>query len=257
MPLMADTSASALPRRPGRVVRVLVGAATALSLVALSIVPFLNPAWVRFEQDRTGVSALTGFTASELDVVAGALIGDLALWQGDFRIALDGQPVLNEREVGHMRDVRSVLWGGFALTALGAVLTAIAFARARSSQGRAAAWRAVAGGAWATVVGVLAIGAFAILAFPVFFELFHRLFFSAGTYLFDPTTERLVQLFPTQFWSDTTIAIGGVVLGLSIVVALLAGRRARRASADGEVSDRGWTVVGSARPASGDARTAR
>jgi len=114
----------------------------------------------------------------------------------------------------------------------------------------------VAGGAEAAVIP-LAIGAFAILAFPVFFELFHRLFFSAGTYLFDPTTERLVQLFPTQFWSDTTIAIGGVVLGLSIVVALLAGRRARRAAADGEVSDRGWTVVGSARPAGGDARTDR
>jgi integral membrane protein (TIGR01906 family) len=92
---------------------------------------------------------------------------------------------------------------------------------------RAAAWRAVGGGARATVVGVLVVGAFAVLAFPVFFETFHRLFFSEGTYLFDPATERLVQLFPTQFWSDTTIAIGGLILGLSLAVAWLAPRRAR------------------------------
>jgi len=253
---MVDTAASERPSGLGGAWRVPVAASTALLLVALSIVPFLNPAWVRFEQDRTSVGALTGFTAAELDVVAAGLLGDLALWQGDFRVGVDGQPVLNEREVAHLRDVRGVLWGGFALAGAGALLIGIAFARSRGSQARASAWGAVAGGARATLVGVVAIGAFAALAFPVFFELFHRLFFSDGTYVFDPETERLVQLFPTQFWSDTTIAIGSVVLGLSIVTAWLAGRRARHAAADGAVSARGWTVA-VPRSAGGDARSSR
>ena len=37
---------------------------------------------------------------------------------------------------------------------------------------------------------------------------FHRIFFAGGTYLFDPRTERLVQLFPDQFWSETSIVLG-------------------------------------------------
>ncbi|NJD28514.1 MAG: DUF1461 domain-containing protein [Chloroflexi bacterium] len=237
---MAARSGFESGRAIGRPVGALVAASTALILVALAIVPFLSPAWVRFEQDRTDVGSLTGFSAAELDIVAGGLLGDLALWQGDFRVTLDGQPVLNDREVSHMLDVRAVLWGGFALAALGAALTLIVLTLNRAPHRRAAVWRAVAAGARATTIGVLVIGAFAVLAFPVFFETFHRLFFSEGTYLFDPATERLVQLFPTQFWSDTTIAIGGLVLILSIVVGWLAARRARTVIAAAEPRAPGW-----------------
>jgi uncharacterized membrane protein len=57
---------------------------------------------------------------------------------------------------------------------------------------------------------------------------FHRLFFPAGTYLFDPSTDRLVQLFPEQFWVETTIGVGVVVIVLSLGLVLLGGRRATR-----------------------------
>lgn len=214
----------------GRIAATLVAAATVLVLVGASLLPFLNPLWVRFEQDRTGVEALTGYSPAQLDTVASALMADLVLWQGDFRVAIDGRQVLNDREVSHMVDVRAVLWGGLALALVAGLLVAVALRRARSQASRAGLWRAVTAGARATTIGVIAIGAFAVLAFPVFFELFHRLFFSAGTYTFDPATERLVQLFPTEFWSDTTIAIGGVVLVLSLVVGWLASRRARTAA---------------------------
>jgi integral membrane protein (TIGR01906 family) len=239
--LMAPTPDLASATRIGRGPSFLVAAATALVLVALSIVPFLAPAWVRFEQDRSGVAALTGFGGGQLDTIDGQLLGALALWQGDFHVLVDGAPVLNDREVQHLLDVRAVMWGGFALAAALAAVAAVVFARARSATRRASAWRAVAGGARATTIGVLAIGAFAVLAFPVFFETFHRLFFSEGTYLFDPRTERLVQLFPTQFWSDTTIAIGSLVLVLSVVVGLVGTRRARGVAARGSDVRPGWS----------------
>ena len=253
---MAATSTLDPGRGIGRAVATLVAISTALVLVALAIVPFLSPAWVRFEQDRTSVPALTGFSAHELDVVAGGLLGDLALWQGDFRVTLDGRQILNDREVGHLLDVRAVLWGGFALAAAAAALIGIVLARAGSPGRRAAAWRAVASGARATIIGVLVIGAFAVLAFPVFFETFHRLFFSEGTYLFDPETERLVQLFPTQFWSDTTIAIGSAVLGLSVVVGWLAARRARVVGAAVEPLAAGWDA-GRPSPVGSGSRSSR
>lgn len=204
----------------------MISAATALVILGASIAPFLTPAFVRFEQDRTGVAALTGFDRGQLDTVTGALLGDLVLWRGDFDIAIDGTPVLSERERGHMRDVRGVFAGFYALVLGGAAVLAVAFARSRGTEARAAAWRAVAGGACGLAIGIAVAGAFVVLAFDAAFEVFHRLFFSAGTYSFDPRTDRLVQLFPDQFWSETAIAVGVVVLGAAILTAWLAARRA-------------------------------
>jgi integral membrane protein (TIGR01906 family) len=76
------------------------------------------------------------------------------------------------------------------------------------------------------MIGVL--GIFALVAFDTAFEVFHRLFFSAGTYTFDPATSKLVQLFPDAFWSETAIMVGVVIIAVAIVTAWQAGRRATR-----------------------------
>jgi uncharacterized membrane protein len=64
------------------------------------------------------------------------------------------------------------------------------------------------------------------VAFDLAFEVFHRLFFAGGTYGFDPRTDRLVQLFPDQFWYETSIALGIVILVLALGLRLVAVRRA-------------------------------
>jgi len=69
------------------------------------------------------------------------------------------------------------------------------------------------------------------VAFDQLFETFHEIFFPAGSYLFDPRTDRLVQLFPFQFWDETAMAVGVVIIALALSVAFLAGRRARRSVA--------------------------
>ena len=61
----------------------------------------------------------------------------------------------------------------------------------------------------------------AFFAFDAAFEVFHRLFFAGGSYTFDPRTDRLVQLFPFAFWSETTMAVGAVI------IAIVARRRGR------------------------------
>ena len=62
------------------------------------------------------------------------------------------------------------------------------------------------------------------------FELFHRLFFPAGSFTFDPRTDRLVQLFPFDFWSETTIVLGVVIVVLAALVWLVARRLAAAAA---------------------------
>jgi integral membrane protein (TIGR01906 family) len=106
----------------------------------------------------------------------------------------------------------------------------LAFRRARGTEARFAAWRAVAGGARALAIGLMVVGAVVLLAFEAAFEVFHRLFFSAGSYTFDPATDRLVQLFPIAFWSEVATAVGGLALVVAVVTAWQAGRRAGHAS---------------------------
>ena len=205
----------------------LVASATAVVILGASIAPFLAPAYIRLEQDRVGVGALTGYASAELDAIAGSLIGDLVLWRGDFDVAVGGAPVLNERERSHMRDVRGVFAGFFALVAVASVVLVVAARRAAGTEARRAMWRAVSGGARGLAIAIAVVGAIAIFAFDAAFELFHQLFFSSGSYTFDPGTDRLVQLFPERLWYETTTVVGVVTL----VVALATMWRARRATA--------------------------
>jgi integral membrane protein (TIGR01906 family) len=205
----------------------LVASATALVILGASIAPFLAPAYIRLEQDRVGVPALTGYVPHELDAIAASLVGDLLLWRGDFDVAVGGVPVLDDRERAHMRDVRGVFAGFFLLGVISAVGLVVAARRTTGTEARAAMWRAVSGGARGLAISLAVVGAFMLLAFEAAFEVFHRLFFSSGSYTFDPATDRLVQLFPQAFWSETATVVGIV----AIAVALLTMWRARRQTA--------------------------
>jgi integral membrane protein (TIGR01906 family) len=219
-----------------RVAGVLTAIATAFVITAIAIVPFLSPAWVSFEQGRTGAEQLTGYTTAELRSATDAILADLVVGPPDFDVAVAGAPVLNAREQSHMRDVRGV-FAGFALIALIAVaglVVAVGLARRLGHAERA--WSAVRNGARALAMGVVIAGVVAFFAFEAAFEVFHRLFFAGGSYTFDPGTDRLVQLFPFAFWSETTMAVGAVIIAISIAVTLIASRRANRPAAAAETT---------------------
>ncbi len=188
--------------------------------------PFLSPAYVRFEQDRTGADALTGYSSAQLDQVTGAMLADLVLWRGDFDVMQDGARVLRDPEIDHMLDVRGVFAGFFALVLAAVAVLVVAFRRASGTEARAATWRAVAGGARGLAIGIAVVSAFTVLAFEAVFEVFHRLFFSAGSYTFDPRTDRLVQLFPESFWFETAVLVGVAGLLAAAATWWLARRRA-------------------------------
>lgn len=214
-----------------RVGSVAVALATAVVLVAVAILPFLSPAWVGFEQGRTGVAALTGYSASEVQTVTNAILADLVIGPPDFDVMVKRFEVLTEAERSHMRDVRSVFAAFYAAAALALVVVVAAFGLARrGSPGwtRADAWRAARRGAIGLGLGVVVVGVVAAVAFDAAFELFHRVFFPGGNFAFDPRTSRLVQLFPFEFWFETTIAVGATIVLLAVVTAWLGSRRLAR-----------------------------
>lgn len=228
----------------------LVSVTAALVILGVSIAPFLSPPAIHFEQSRTAVYSNTGYTWAKIDEVTTSIVADLLFWTGDFEVIGDGparccpEPALNDAERAHMRDVRVVFTGLWVLVAGSVGLLVAAFRRAGTAAARAAAWRSVSRGAKGLAAAIALAGAFAAFAFDAAFEVFHRLFFSAGTYTFDPATSKLVQLFPDQFWFEITMAVGAVVIVLSVVVAWVAGRRARAVAPAGAAQTlTSWTTT--------------
>jgi integral membrane protein (TIGR01906 family) len=214
----------------GALAALVTGVATALVVVGLAILPFLNPLWVGFEQGRADAAAWTAFAPADLAYVTNEILADLVLGPPAFDVALDGKPVLVDREREHMRDVRSVFASFYVAVAAGAVVLVAAYLLARTLgvRARAAFWRRIAGSGKVIAVVTIVGGVTGMLFFDTAFEIFHRLFFPAGTYLFDPRTDRLVQLFPEQFWVETTVGVGILVIVLSVLLVPLGRRRAAR-----------------------------
>jgi integral membrane protein (TIGR01906 family) len=213
-------------RLRGRIGSIVVALATAVVIVAGSLLPFFNPVWIGFEQRRAEALAWTGFSDAELSQATNAIFADLVVGPPDFDVAIGGEPVLNERERGHMRDVRTVFLAFWVLSAASAIVLVVGWRRTRAApDGAARYWRAIRRGASGLAVVVVAIGVLALVAFDALFELFHTLFFPGGSYTFDPRTERLVQLFPSRFWFETSLAAGAVMVLVCGAVALFARRR--------------------------------
>ncbi len=210
-----------------------VALSAGLLILAVAISPFLTPAWVAYEQDRADAAAWTGFSPVELRTATDAILSDLVAGPPAFDVTLRGTPVLTDGERSHMRDVRGVFTGFFSAAGAGLVLLVVARLAGRPSGpwSRDRFMGSVRAGAFGLAVAIAAAGVIAAVAFDAAFEVFHQLFFAAGTYNFDPTSDRLVQLFPDVFWSETTMAVGGLTLMLSLVVVILTTRRLRQASA--------------------------
>jgi integral membrane protein (TIGR01906 family) len=214
---------------PERLAAAATGLAAAIVVVAIALLPFLTPAWVAFEQGRTNAAALTGYSEPDLRTATNAILHDLVLGPPDFAVQVAGAPVLEERERAHMRDVRGV-FAGFGLLAVAAAVVLVAgVAGARRMGHPERAWSAIRTGMRVLIVGIVIAGIVVTFAFDAAFEVFHRLFFPGGSYTFDPRTDRLVQLFPFDFWSETTLVLGGLIIVIALAVALVSGRLARRA----------------------------
>ena len=223
------TVASAAPGRlrgrwsPGSVV---VGLSAILTLVGVAVGLFFNPVWVAFEQGRTHADLWTGYPPQTVRSVTDAVLAEVYVGPGSFTQSVDGVLVFSVRERAHMADVRGVVVVFFVLVLAAAAVLVTGGLLAR---GAGWYWRAVSRGAAILAVGAVVVGVAFALVFDQAFTLFHGLFFASGTWSFDPATDRLVQLFPYAFWTETSVAIA--VVGLLLTTATWA--FARRRSAPG------------------------
>lgn len=204
-----------------------VAVAAPIVVVAVSVLLFLNPIWVYGEQDRTGVDRLTGYSQTQVHDVTGSILADLVFGPPRFDATVNGQPVLDVKERQHMVDVRNVF---YELGAIALVAAFILVAAAMVGWRRRWFWRGVLVGSTALIAGVVTVGLGFLLFFDQAFTLMHEIFFAPGSWTF-AGSERLIQLFPDPFWSDTTVAVALAVLLLAIAAAALSVQASRRVEA--------------------------
>lgn len=174
--------------------RALLALAAATLTIAATTAIFLTPPVVHILLRVSDAPAALGVQPAVAEALSDNLVGDL-LTNGAFDVPLGGAPLLSVGERAHLVDV-----GGLLRTVLGAGLgglLVLALARRRRR-----AWLRVAArdGALLIAGGALIAAAAFALAFDATFAFFHGLFFAAGTWTFNPATDRLVQLYPERFW---------------------------------------------------------
>ena len=201
------------------VVAVVIAVSTIIVIIGLTVALFFNPVWVGFAQERAGVAEITGYSPEQVRTVTGAILSDVILGPPDFTVSIDGQPVLTDTERGHMVDVFDVVRRALVVLAIAVAALIAVFA---TDRGQAWPWRAVAVGSGVLVAigGVIGIGV--LFFFDAVFLLFHRIFFAQGNFTFDPRTQRLVQLLPDQFWTESLTVVAFTGFAIAVLVTLLA-----------------------------------
>ena len=175
--------------------------------------------------EKYDVSRITGITEDDLEKVSADIRGYFNSRQEPMlvraRIFGQEEDLFNQREITHLRDVKRLVWGVYVIAAATALYlitaTGLRVVRLRQGATQVLAHRFMLGGGL-TVVLILAVGLFALAGFDTLFLKFHQLSFANDLWQLDRRTDRLVMLFPQDFWFDATmwVATRAIAAGLAL-----------------------------------------
>ena len=193
-------------------------------LLTASVSGAVNSLWLyQYGFEKYGVSQATGLAQSELDKAAKGLIDYFNSDDDNINLTVmkDGKPftLFNEREVGHLRDVRGLFQLVYKVL-LGTLIYALVYIGLSFflRQDRRRLARGLVGGGGLTLALMLAVGLGTLLDFDRLFWQFHIISFTNDLWLLDPTRDYLIRLFPQGFWYDVTLfcalttAVGAIIL---------------------------------------------
>jgi integral membrane protein (TIGR01906 family) len=206
---------------------IVVGVATFLAALGIGAAVLISPPAFHFGLDEAGSAAVLGLSREDTLRASDLTVRELVAGPGTFAFAVPqgGPTFYDPSEASHLRDVRVVLAGFLAVFAVAFTTLAIGYVRSRHATWF---WRAVGAGAALVVVGLGVLGGLLLVAFDPLFTVFHLVFFPGGNWAFNPTTERMVQLYPTAFWEYAAVVLAVVGVGVGALVWWFARRQLRR-----------------------------
>ncbi len=187
------------------------------------------------EYETYGVDKILNMTDYDIMIVTEYMMDYLIGKEEELSIEImvDGeyQDFFNEQDRLHMADVRNLFLGGLMLRnfcILGSLVLLILATMGNyrdQSMGKGYLFgylRAM----FVTAVFVIVITAGCVINFDASFRLFHHIFFTNDLWIFDPTTDYMINMLPEGFFFDFVVWIamifGGFLLGLTVILVVLA-----------------------------------
>ena len=179
---------------------------------------------------RHDAAEATGIALGELDYAVGAIVRYFEDDADTLRLLVfangEEAALFSAEETIHMQDVKGLMRTIFRANevSLGFVLAYVAGTVLWSGErsGRGLAKETLAAVGVGAALG-LAVGILAIVGFDSAWERMHEIIFTNDFWLLDPTTDRLIQMFPEAFWQEATFIVVGLALGEAVVLIAVAG----------------------------------
>jgi len=199
-------------------------------LVASPLYLFVRPAFVRHEYSQRGFPPADRFADAERLRLSDTILHYLRGSQDRHALASmrtdGGEIALAASEVQHLVDVKGVMDAAFIAHGVATILQTVCLVLLCYSSRRQALPLRLRQGVWLTAALIGFVAVSALTNFSLFFTRFHQIFFSEGTWIFDPS-DTLIQLYPLPFWVDTVwkIALATTLeLGLVYIVSIALAR---------------------------------
>lgn len=188
---------------------------TPIVMLGVAAAILLLPPVMNIGLELADSAAILGITPDEARRASELSVLELLIGPGTFSFAVTpgGPSFFGPTEAAHMRDVRVVVYAFFGLVLAGVLAVGLASRRMTGAE----TIRAVRLGAIGLELVVVAIAIGLVVAFDALFTLFHLIVFPGGNWMFDPTAQRIVQLYPTVFWEFAAGTLVGLSAGIGLV----------------------------------------
>jgi integral membrane protein (TIGR01906 family) len=211
-----------------------------LIFVGASLDLLVNSGWLySYNWWRNDIPARTAIAKPELDRAARTIKAYFDTPQSEFLLDVQvnsgGRDVriYTDREILHMRDVKTLLrgflsaglWAGVA-----AAVTCVAYFLVLGRRFWPLLASAVRWSAVVTVAAVVIIGAASVINFGAVFTLFHELGFTNQLWQLN-SGDYLLLMFPERFWFEATLILGAMIVAQFALALLLTRWFAKRAAA--------------------------
>jgi integral membrane protein (TIGR01906 family) len=182
---------------------------TAVRLLLTPVYPVLEYRTPSFPPDSYGFTFeermewsqyAVSYLVNEEDI---SYLGDLAF--------PDGSQLFNDRELGHMVDVKNVVQGMLSVWYLLGIILIGSGVFAWQAGWLPVYWRSLSLGGKLTIGLIIMLLIGVAIGFRALFTVFHLLFFKGDSWIF-LFSDTLIRLFPMRFWSDSFIYVGLITI---------------------------------------------
>lgn len=193
-----------------------------LALIGTTIRLLLMPAFLEIEYRTPGFPRdQYGFSQDERlqygKVTVRYLVSNDSIEFFNTQRLPNGAQLYNNLELAHMTDVKNLITWALRVWVCSLILLLFLLLTAWRRGWIDYYKRAVQRGAWLTLALITTITVFSAVAFGPFFDYFHTLLFSPGTWTFYES-DTFIRLFPERFWQDIFLWTGCIVALLALAL---------------------------------------